>query len=149
MSMALNTTVPTRPTAAAPAMPSVVRAAVHCAGKKATTTAAAITRSASTPSRTRPPARVRDAATKSTTATPVTRPTRAPPVVTERKSERSCAGAAVADMRRVSFRNRTGEVTWRKSKCLVSPGKHQQDREIGDGPYAERLVHAALLRRGG
>src|SRR5881394_3931564 len=127
MSMALNTTVPTRPTAAAPAMPSVVRAAVHCAGKKATTTAA----------------------TKSTTATPVTRPTRAPPVVTVRKSERSCAGAAVADMRRVSFRNRTGEVTWRKSKCLVSPGKHQQDREIGDGPYAERLVHAALLRRGG
>src|SRR5437016_12150954 len=36
ISMALNTTVATRPRAAAPAMPSVLRAAVHWAGRKAT-----------------------------------------------------------------------------------------------------------------
>src|SRR5438552_1792309 len=89
MSIALNTTVPTRPTAAAPAMPSVPRAAVHHAGKKATTTPAASTTRASTPPRTASPARLRDAATTSTTATPVTRPTKAPPRVTVRKSERS------------------------------------------------------------
>src|SRR6266700_4160459 len=89
MSIALNTTVPTRPTAAAPAMPSVPRAAVHCPGKNATTTPAASTTRASTPPRTASPARLRDAATTSTTATPVTRPTKAPPRVTVRKSERS------------------------------------------------------------
>src|SRR6266699_3725413 len=89
MSIALNTTVPTRPTAAAPAMPSVPRAAVHCPGKNATTTPAATTTRASTPPRTASPARLRDAATTSTTATPVTRPTKAPPRVTVRKSERS------------------------------------------------------------
>src|SRR5207253_7674577 len=54
MSNALNTTVATRPRAAAPAMPSVLRAAVHWAGRKATATPAARTISASTPPR-RPP----------------------------------------------------------------------------------------------
>src|SRR5260221_14485793 len=41
MSIALKTTVPTSPTAAAPAMPSVLRAAVHWAGRKLTARAAA------------------------------------------------------------------------------------------------------------
>src|SRR5438067_2575398 len=112
MSIALNTTVPTQPTAAAPAIPSVPRAAVQCAGKKATTTAAASTTRASTPPRTASPARLRDAATTSTTATPVTRPTRAPPTVTVRKSERSCAAVAVADMRpSLLFEERRRELT--------------------------------------
>src|SRR5207248_7399569 len=104
MSIALNTTVPTRPTAAAPAMPSVPRAAVHCAGRKATTTPAASTTRACTPPTATPAVSVRDAATTSTTATPVTTPINTPPIVTVRKSERSGAGAAVADMRRVSFK---------------------------------------------
>src|SRR5437016_5392048 len=54
ISMALNTTVATRPRAAAPAMPSVLRAAVHWAGRKATATPAARTISASTPPRRTP-----------------------------------------------------------------------------------------------
>src|SRR2546429_101679 len=104
ISMALNTTVATRPRAAAPAMPSVLRAAVHWAGRKATATPAARTMSASTPPR-RPPVigTSRDAARNATTATAVATPNLAPPTVTVRKSERSEAtGAAVADMPRIS-----------------------------------------------
>src|SRR6266700_4616339 len=104
ISMALNTTVATRPMAAAPAMPSVLRAAVHWAGRKATTKPATNTMSALTPSR-RPAAigTNRAAARNATTATAVATPSLAPPTVTVRKSERSeAAGAAVADMGRRS-----------------------------------------------
>src|SRR6266550_4541064 len=104
ISMALNTTVATRPMAAAPAMPSVLRAAVHWAGRKATTKPATNTMSALTPSR-RPGAigTNREAARNATTATAVATPSLAPPTVTVRKSERSeAAGAAVADMGRRS-----------------------------------------------
>src|SRR5947209_1214767 len=104
ISMTLNTTVPTRPMAAAPAMPSVLRAAVHWAGRKATATPAANTMSAWTPPLV--PAAIgtsRDAARNATTATAVATPSVAPPTVTVRKSERSEArGAAVADMPRLS-----------------------------------------------
>src|SRR5213594_702127 len=97
MSIALNTTVPTRPTAAAPAIPSTPRAPVRCAGRNATVMPAASTMSDSTPPRTS--GRSREAARNATTATAVSTPTAAPPVVTVRKSERSeGAGAAVADM---------------------------------------------------
>src|SRR5205823_12781594 len=104
LSMALNTTVPTRPKAAAPAMPSVLRATVHWAGRKATARPAANTMSASTPSR--KPTVIgtsRDVARNATTATAVTPPGRAPPPLTVRKSERSdTTGAAVTDMLRCS-----------------------------------------------
>src|SRR2546429_9469309 len=104
ISMALNTTVATRPMAAAPAMPSVLRAAVHWAGRKATATPAARTISASTPPRRPPVIGTRwDAARNATTAAAVATPNLAPPTVTVRKSERSEAtGAAVADMPRIS-----------------------------------------------
>src|SRR5439155_26581578 len=100
----LNRTVATRAMAAAPAMPSVLRAAVLWAGRKVTTKPAANTMSAPTPSR-RPAVSgtSRDAARNATTATAVATPSSAPPSVTVRKSERSeAAGAAVADMDRLS-----------------------------------------------
>src|SRR6184192_3548182 len=104
ISMTLNTTVATRPRAAAPAMPSVLRAAVHWAGRKATTRPAANTMSAPTPSRRPAVIGTRwDAARNATTATAVATPNLAPPTVTVRKSERSEAtGVAVADMPRIS-----------------------------------------------
>src|SRR6267142_465677 len=110
ISMALNTMVLTSPTAAAPAMPSVLRAAVHWAGRNATARPAASTISAVTPPRR--PATIgtsRDAARNATTATAVATPSLAPPTVTVRKSERSeTAGAAVADMDRLSSSMRVG-----------------------------------------
>src|SRR5437016_7103123 len=51
ISMPLNTTVAMRPTAAAPAMPSVLRAAVHWAGRKATATPATRNEERLTPAR--------------------------------------------------------------------------------------------------
>src|SRR2546427_1557746 len=70
-------------------------------------------------------------------------PSLAPPTVTVRKSERSVpAGAAVADMLSPlpGWMSRSA-----KSKPVASAGKHQQDREIGHRPRAERPVHAALV----
>src|SRR5437867_2872673 len=100
MSIAVNTTVPTRPIAAAPAIPSTWRAAVHCAGRKVTAAPAARTISASIPPRIPPVGGTkRDTARNSTTATEVMTPSLARPKVTVRKSVRSvAAGAAVADM---------------------------------------------------
>src|SRR3989449_5885435 len=151
MSMALNTTVPTRPMAAAPAIPSVLRAAVHSAGRKATARPAANTMSASTPSRR--PAVIgtsRDVARNATTATAVATPSLAPPTVTVRKSERSdTTGAAVTDMLRCSSPIGSGvDGPSPKSKRGRSPGKHQHDCEIGHGPRGERPVHPSLGVRG-
>src|SRR5213593_5037581 len=70
-------------------------------------------------------------------------PILAPPTVTVRKSDRSVpAGAAVADMLSPlpGWMSRSA-----KSKPVASAGKHQQDREIGHRPRAERPVHAALV----
>src|SRR5882762_2256739 len=148
ISMALNTMVLTSPTAAAPAMPSVLRATVHWAGRNATATPAASTMSAVTPPR-RPAAigTSRDAARNATTATAVATPSLAPPTVTVRKSERSeAAGAAVADMGRLSSSMRVGRGDPpRKSKRGLSSGKHQQNHEIGNGPRGERPVHPSLV----
>src|SRR5438094_5034913 len=101
ISIALNTTVPTNPMAAAPAIPSAPRAPVHAAGRKATAITAPSTIRASTAPR-NPPASgtIRDTARNTTTATPVTSPIPAPPNVTVRKSDRSEARGTEADMRR-------------------------------------------------
>src|SRR3989454_6616516 len=141
--MALKTTVPTRPMAAAPAMPSVLRAAVNGAGRNATAKPAASTIRAVTPPRRAAIGTSRDAARNATTATAVATPSLAPPTVTVRKSDRSeAAGAAVADMDRLSSSMRVGAGgPPRKSKRGLSPGKHQQDHEIGNGPRGERPVH--------
>src|SRR6266581_2967717 len=144
MSIAMNTIVPTSPVAAAPAIPSPWRAADHWAGRKLAATPAARTMSASTPLRRPPVAGTRrEAARNSTTASAVMTPILAPPTVTVRKSERSVpAGAAVADMLSPlpGWMSRSA-----KSKPVASAGKHQQDREIGHRPRAERPVHAALV----
>src|SRR6266853_1171943 len=127
ISIALKTTVPTRPTAAAPAMPSVLRAAVHSAGRKAAARPAASIMRTRTPPRS-PPAigTSRNAARNATTAIAVATPSLAPPTVTVRKSDRSeAAGATVADMGRFLLVDVGGGP--RKSKRGLSPSKHQQD----------------------
>ncbi len=97
--MAEKTTVPTKPTAAAPAMPSMLRGAVQRAGSRLASGAATSTTSACTASRATPGESRRDTTRKTTTTAPVKAPNRAPLAVTLRKSERSVrTGAALADI---------------------------------------------------
>src|SRR5436309_3763008 len=146
MSMALNTTVPTRPKAAAPAMPSVLRATVHWAGRKATARPAANTMSASTPSR--KPAVIgtsRDVARNATTATAVATPSLTPPTVTVRKSERSdTTGAAVTDMLRCSSPIGSGG---RARHSNLSAGSHRANTSKTARSVMAHAASARYIRR--
>src|SRR2546425_2336238 len=100
MSNAMNTIVPHRPIAAAPAIPSARRAAAQRPGRKLASTPATSTMSASSPRRT-PPVSGTNRATKrkSTTAAAVRAPSFVPLTITVRKSERSVlVGATLADI---------------------------------------------------
>src|SRR2546425_13080252 len=100
MSTAMNTIVPHRPIAAAPAIPSACRAAAQRPGRKLASTPAASTMSASSPRRA-PPVSGTNRATKrkSTTATAVRAPIFVPLPITGRESDRSVlVGATLADI---------------------------------------------------
>src|ERR1051325_11738912 len=142
MSNAMKTTVPHKPIAAPPAIPSTLRATAHWAGRKLTAVPAPSTMRVSRARSGTRAATFRDTARKATTATAVTKPSFVPPNMTVRKSERSdSAGRAVANI--VSPRLRLEGLA--KSKRSVSAGKHREDGHIGHGPRRERAVHAPLL----
>src|SRR3989449_5007591 len=151
MSNAMNTIVPPRPTAAAPAIPSEWGAAVDRPGRKPATTPAASTMSASSPRRP-PPASGANRATrrKSTTAAAVRAPIFVPLTITVRKSERSVlVGATLADIAHLLLAGGGwGVGAWpAKSSARRSSGKHQQHHEIRDRPRGERPIHSPLVPR--
>src|SRR5438094_6552391 len=143
MSIAVKTTLPHSPIAAAPAMPSTWRAWVRSAGRKLTAVPAASTTSASSARCNIPAGTCRDTIRNATTATAVSTPIWVPPTMTVRKSERSDAVAVtVADMLPQS---RDAERSPPKSKPTVSAGKHRQHGEIRHRPGGQGPIHGALM----
>src|SRR5213080_1915420 len=143
MSIAVKTTVPHNPMAAAPAMPSTCRASVSRPGRRLTAIPAVSTISASSRLCGTSAGTCWDTARNATTAAAVSTPIWVPPTMTVRKSERSAvAGVAVADMRpRLLVR----KVGFAKSKRAVSAGKHSEDCNVRHRPSGQGPIHPALM----
>src|SRR5437899_871872 len=143
MSIAMKTTVPHNPIAAAPAMPSTWRAWVSRAGRKLTAVPVASTISASSARCGSTAVTCRETIRNATTAAAVSKPIWVPPTMTVRMSERSDAVAvAVADMLPQFFE---AERSPPQSKPTASAGKHRQHGEIRHRPGGQGPIHRALV----